>query len=285
MNYSFKIKYEICEHRGVSATRNTLLDLATAEYVMFCDCDDMFFSANGIWTIFNEIEASHFDTFASAFVEQIKRDDGTFAFIERGKDKADGIDTTFVHGKVHRLEFLRENDIRWNDTLTVHEDSYFNCLVRSVAGKVRYCPTAFYMWRWRDDSVCRNDKQYLLKTYPEMIKSIDCLAEELISRGIEKDAKFQLLNLMYVVYFLLHKPEWQIVENRKYRDALSLAVAKLYAKYQQQIMAVEPKMSMDLYKSARNNAFKDGLIYEINTFPQWINQLKGLLEKNGKICD
>ena len=40
--YPFKIDYYICEHRGVSATRNSCLDKATSDYIMFCDCDDMF---------------------------------------------------------------------------------------------------------------------------------------------------------------------------------------------------------------------------------------------------
>ena len=42
MKYPFKIEYYIEAHRGVSATRNACLDHATAEYVMFCDADDMF---------------------------------------------------------------------------------------------------------------------------------------------------------------------------------------------------------------------------------------------------
>ena len=31
-SYPFKIEYHMCEHRGVSATRNACLDRATAEY-------------------------------------------------------------------------------------------------------------------------------------------------------------------------------------------------------------------------------------------------------------
>ena len=39
--YTFHIDYYLHEHKGVSATRNACLDYATADYVMFCDADDM----------------------------------------------------------------------------------------------------------------------------------------------------------------------------------------------------------------------------------------------------
>jgi glycosyltransferase involved in cell wall biosynthesis len=41
-SYPFKVEYYKEPHRGVSATRNACLDHATADYVMFCDADDMF---------------------------------------------------------------------------------------------------------------------------------------------------------------------------------------------------------------------------------------------------
>lgn len=47
-NYDYDIEYYINEHKGVSATRNACLDKATADYVMFCDCDDMFCNVCGL---------------------------------------------------------------------------------------------------------------------------------------------------------------------------------------------------------------------------------------------
>jgi glycosyltransferase involved in cell wall biosynthesis len=47
-SYSYDIEYYHNEHKGVSATRNYCLDKATAEYVMFCDADDMFYNMCGL---------------------------------------------------------------------------------------------------------------------------------------------------------------------------------------------------------------------------------------------
>ena len=51
-SYPFKIEYYKEPHRGVSATRNACLDHATADYVMFCDADDMFIDGRGLFWIF-----------------------------------------------------------------------------------------------------------------------------------------------------------------------------------------------------------------------------------------
>ncbi len=47
-SYPFKIEYYKEPHRGVSGTRNACLDYSTADYVMFCDADDMFYNACGL---------------------------------------------------------------------------------------------------------------------------------------------------------------------------------------------------------------------------------------------
>ena len=53
-SYPFEIKYYKEPHRGVSATRNACLDRATADYVMFCDADDMFCNVCGLWILFRD---------------------------------------------------------------------------------------------------------------------------------------------------------------------------------------------------------------------------------------
>lgn len=161
-SYPFRIEYYKEPHRGVSATRNACLDRATADYVMFCDADDMFYNMCGLWIIFREMEIG-FDSMVSVFTEET-RNQQTHG-VEYVTHQ---MDSTFVHGKIHRRQYLIDQNIRWNDSLTIHEDSYFNVLAQNLSGNVKFCPTPFYLWRWRDDSVCRHDPKYILRTYRNM---------------------------------------------------------------------------------------------------------------------
>ena len=69
-SYPFGIEYYKEKHGGVSATRNACLDHAVADYVMFCDADDMFYNACGLWIIFREIDMGVFDSMTSVFIEE-----------------------------------------------------------------------------------------------------------------------------------------------------------------------------------------------------------------------
>ena len=132
--YTYPIDYYLNEHKGVSATRNACLDYATADYVMFCDADDMFYNACGLYIIFREINGGGFDTLTSKFIEEVR---------DRASNKplyvTHDMDSIFVHGKVHRRQYLIDNNIRWNDKLTLHEDGYFNCLCQRLTTSARYC--------------------------------------------------------------------------------------------------------------------------------------------------
>lgn len=70
-SYPYKIEYYKEPHRGVSATRNACLDHATADYIMFCDADDMFYSVCGLWQMFREMNIG-FDSMVSLFIEETR---------------------------------------------------------------------------------------------------------------------------------------------------------------------------------------------------------------------
>ena len=126
-SYPYKIEYYKCKHQGVSATRNECLDKAIADYVMFCDADDMFFNACGLWMILREINIGVFDSLVSVFIEESHHPQTKEVLYINHE-----MDSTFVHGKVHRRQYLIDKNIRWNPDLTIHEDSFFNILCQIV---------------------------------------------------------------------------------------------------------------------------------------------------------
>ena len=269
--YSFPIEYHKHEHKGVSATRNACLDHATAEYVMFCDADDMFYNACGLYIIFREMENGGFDSMVSAFIEET-RNPQTKEPMYINHD----MDSTFVHGKVHRRQYLINNNIRWNEALTIHEDSYFNCLCQKLAKELKYSQTSFYLWRWRDNSVCRHDPKYILKTYNNMLDSNTALIEQLLSRGMRNEAQFYAVNMIYDAYFTMNKDEWLNQDNREYRMATERRFKEYWLKFKHLHDSIAPADKAQIIMSIRGRMYGEGVLLETLTFNEWIKIVEEL---------
>ena len=269
--YTYDIEYHLNEHKGVSATRNACLDYATADYVMFCDADDMFYNACGLYIIFREIQNGGFDSLVSAFIEE-SRMPNTKEVVYINHD----MDSTFVHGKVHRRQYLLDNNIRWNDNLTIHEDSYFNCLAQKLAKELKYSQTSFYLWKWRDESVCRNDFKYILKTYNNMLDSNTALVNEFINRKRIQEAQFYSTSMIFDAYFTMNKTEWINQENREYRNATEKRFKEYYMKFEHLFKSIPDDAKTQIIVSIKNRMFTEGLLMESITFEDWI---KHIIEK------
>ena len=101
-SYPFEIEYHLCEHKGVSATRNACFDKSEADYVMFCDADDCFCNSLGLYIVFREMGINGgFDTLVSSFIEETRNPQTKEVLYVPHE-----VDSTFVHGKVHRRKYL-----------------------------------------------------------------------------------------------------------------------------------------------------------------------------------
>ena len=272
-SYPFKVEYYLCKHKGVSATRNACLDHATADYVMFCDADDMFLLNCGLWIVFREIELG-FDSLVSVFVEETKLD-GEYNYLHHPQD------TVFVHGKVHRRQYLIDQNIRWNPALTVHEDSYFNVLCQSLSENVKYCTTPFYLWKWRDNSVCRHDPKYILKTYINMIDSNDALITEFLKRGYQDKAAWFCCSFILDSYYAMNKLEWINQENKTYRYNTEKYFGKYYQKWKSLWDSMPQPDKLMISNQVRQRNIMEGMQFEAKTIEDWLKYIKKLV-KGGK---
>lgn len=269
-SYPFKVEYFKEPHRGVSGTRNACFEHSTAEYVMFCDADDMFYNVCGLWLLSREMEIG-FDSMVSLFVEETRdMNDRRPIYINRE------MDSTFVHGKVHRRQYLVNQNIRWNEKLTIHEDSFFNILCQNLSPNVKYCQTPFYLWKWRDDSVCRHDPKYILKTYRNMIDSNEALVDEFLSRGMQDKAAFYTAYIIFDAYYTMNKPEWTDQENKEYRDATEKHFARYFIKRKQLWEAVSPSDKMAISNQVRSRSVAEGMRMEAITVFDWLKKMEKL---------
>lgn len=267
-SYPFKIEYHKEPHRGVSGTRNACLDYATADYIMFCDADDMFVNMCGLYIIFREMKQG-FDSLISVFQEETRHPE-TKEVIYVNHD----MDSTFVHGKIHRRQYLLDKHIRWNDALTIHEDSFFNILCQNLSNNVKYCTVPFYLWRWRDESVCRHDPKYILKTYKNMLASNDALVNEFLSRGMLDKAMFYTVFMVFDSYYTMNKPEWINQENKEYRDSTELKFADYYRKHNDLWNAMPMPEKMQISSGVRGRSVNEGMRMEAVTIDQWLKHIE-----------
>lgn len=271
-SYQFDIQYFKEPHKGVSATRNFLLDKSDAEYVMFCDADDMFYNACGLWILFREFDGGDFDTLFSVFIEETRDIDGNVIYITHD------FDNTFVHGKIHRRQYLIDNNIRFNDSLIIHEDSYFTLLTQNCtdSSKVKYCPTPFYLWKWRDNSVCRHDSKYILKTYTNMIDSNNALIDEFIKREMFEIANVYVGVMIFDTYYTFNKVDWVNQENKEYRDKTERRFSEYYKNRKEMWEKLSIDEKMQLSNSIRQRSVMEGMVMENITLDDWLKKIETL---------
>ena len=271
-SYPYPIEYYKEPHGGVSATRQAALDHATAEYVMFCDADDMFYNACGLWIIFREISLGVFDSMTSVFIEESRLPDTKeVTYINHE------MDSTFVHGKVHRRRYLIEKGIKWNPDLTIHEDSFFNIQCTNLSQNVKYCQTPFYLWKWRDESVCRHDPKYILKTYRNMIDSNSALIKEFKKKGRPDLSAFYTVFMIFDAYYTMNKPEWINQENVEYRKATEKHFANYYKENKKAWESVPYTDKMQISQGIRGRSINEGMQMESMTIDEWLKSVEELI--------
>lgn len=269
--YPFEVKIENMEKAGVSAARNFALGLSKADYVMFCDADDMFYSNVGLFLVLQEAKKSHFDYLVSTFIEE-SRHPITKEVLYVPHD----IDQTFVHGKVIRRQFLLDNSIFWNPSLTIHEDSYFNVLCLRLSRESKHCPLPFYLWKWRDASVCRHDPKYILKTFNNMLDSSTALVKEFIKRDKMKDAAEIAVQMIIDSYLTMNKREWLDQENQDYRNATEKRFSKYWIDFKPLWDGTPDNIRDGIIVAVKSRMFNEGVILEKITFDDWIKHIQSL---------
>lgn len=268
--YPYEIEYLVKPHGGVSDTRNYGLRYSDADYVMFCDADDGFLNNYALHLIFGAMQEG-FDFLCSKFIEETYTENGTITIVSHDKDM------TFMHGKVYRREWLLENEIVFDPAMTVHEDGYFNSMAYTTAlhdGKVKFIETPIYLWRWNDNSVVRRDKKdFVLKTYEEVIRTRIGTCEQFKKRGYEQDYRTAVMMTFLNSYYDFQKTSYHTKENREYLVKAEQAFKKYFVKYKKVFYDCTNQDIAEVAHFARENAYKNGLLMEMQDLKSWLKHI------------
>ena len=255
------------ENRGPGVARQAGLDAARGEYVMFCDADDTLHSVAVLGAFMQEIENTRPDIFTSQWLEELV-EDGKYLYLNH-EDEA-----TWMHGKVFRVAFLRDNGIRFHEDLKIHEDSYFLGIAFEATQNARKMPITSYVWKYSPDSITRKDEAaYTYDSVPTFNEALmECFAE-IERRGLTDRLPYRVAQLVIYTYFTMHVDHW--LRRPEAREVAESSFAKAMARFIPYFDAMPPEQVRQVYNQERAKRFMDGI--ETETLDAWMARI-GLRE-------
>ena len=147
-------------HGGVSVARNYGIDHANAKWITFCDCDDTFSTNYALKFVFDVLMLDNYDVLWNDFIMECIDENGKLQLQVNKK-----FNLVWLHNKYYRLDFIRNNFLRFNGDLYMSEDSAFNAIMNLVVDKKRIghikSPMPLYVWCYREGSVTLDPSRLL----------------------------------------------------------------------------------------------------------------------------
>lgn len=182
------------ENNGVSAARNSGLELATGTYITFVDPDD-WIEVDMIEKMLNTLKSRHAEISFCRFHTEIISPEKKYLYRPIEKEYGDGSDAinqmfqsiaygTMVWNKLfHRkLIFQQDNSfVKFDENLKCGEDEVWLIEVIQNAERIAYLQDELYYWRVRENSAYRDNA--ITDT-----KIMDIIAQEM-ALGLIKDKK------------------------------------------------------------------------------------------------
>lgn len=189
-NITSTIKYVECPDKSsMGPNRQYGLEQATGKYVMFCDCDDVLFSAISLFTVFRELndEIVLYDFIAIKELDPRSAQPGEAIF------EINGPNPVLLHGKVYNRQYLIEHNIRFTARLFAWEDMYFNQILEQNKPARKFIETPIYIWKFRASSVSKElgpEIVYQTKHYRDGILKNFYILDYLRKYNIVSEPKF-----------------------------------------------------------------------------------------------
>lgn len=182
------------ENGGPGAARQRIIDTTQCDYLIFMDADDMLMP-RAVEVLSQHMKVNNFDIMRSGFIreEKNKRD----LFIPQ-----DSSIITWFHGKIYRVKFLKEKNIRFLPGLRIDEDAYFNLIAWNSTENRGEIAEYTYIWRDNKNSLTRtqNNSEYFKDNYMNYIISQVRALQQLmkINDSVENNIiSITLINVYY----------------------------------------------------------------------------------------
>ena len=284
-SYHYDIQYHREPKGGVSQMRNKAFEYSTGEYVAWCDCDDQYYHCLAFWFILKETTTPMqvpingvpttvygYDAMKSVFLEEGRNPQtGEVYFI----DRKDGLQ--FVHGSVYKSQFIRDNGIHFFDDCYIHEDHVLFSQVQACTQNIKWCPVPFYLWKWRDNSVCRRSPTYIKETYTDLIKSTDRLIDWFKEKSKFDNARQSVVTLVYDCYYnVMCHPSWSEIGTKEYREKAEKRFSDFYKKHKRLWEEAPDQVKMQISSGIRQRVVMEGMLQEKVTLDDFLNRMENM---------
>lgn len=147
------------ENTGCGQSRQFGIEHTDCEFFMFLDADDCLYTSNAVNILLSNIKDSEYDVVVSDFIGET---DLKQYIIYHHSD-------VWMHGKIYRTAYIKQNDIKFNMTRT-NEDSAYNAIILYSHGKIKYINDITYLWKHNDKSITRQN-MFLASSMHEFIEN------------------------------------------------------------------------------------------------------------------
>lgn len=197
------------KNEGLSAARNTGVEMATGEYIYFLDSDD-YIHKNLFKYVIGYMENNNLDLCYFSGEVYLDGDGLTWnenAYIKNYKYNPDsGAETLkkLYYNKeytcqncmfVTKLSLIRENKIKYHEGI-IYEDNHFAFLLALAARKASVLNDIFYVRRVRPGSIMTSTDKIKLKIYSNKM-----VADDFYSMKINKDREIKMIVIGYIRNF------------------------------------------------------------------------------------
>lgn len=247
---------------GAGETRQRGIDISDKfDYIMFLDVDDIL-NPRAVELLYTFSKSNFADVTTSKIIVEKKHGKG---FILQGRQA-----NTWLHGKIYRTQYLKDNNISFFKGIRYNEDVSFNLLALHLSKKIYFLDEETYIWRDYKKSITRNNNgdfntkstwQYLVG-YAQGLKIL------LDKNKMTKDLAVTGLMSLYAQAQILRETQSETNKENEYMSIL------LKTPYFQEVL----KDKQILNRIANNSKIgattsKKNPIFFHEAFDTWVNRL------------
>lgn len=200
-----RIKVIHKENGGVSSARNIGIENANGDWITFVDSDD-YIEKDFCKKMLNKAIENKCQCVISAYnkvygqkIETIKKENDLLIngneFLKMIFNVQSGFG--FCHTKIWKTELIKNNKVKFNETISVGEDALFCMQMSKYIEKLYFLNEPLYNYRFNEESVVRKfDKNY----YKKYLKSMQ-IAKKYIAKEYSSEYEQNVYN--YIAYHIL----------------------------------------------------------------------------------